>query len=162
MSNQDEEFLAEVREHAKRLAELFENKESAVVGASLGDAVARYVTGYPPASQPTIFAAMIAMILKTIARLAQGEDDLFPAKPREFTVEVSEVASEVLDEHPEAREYVAETIARVKNALADLTAGKFSSVEEAMASISGMEKVEEEEADELSSFMSEKPKGVRH
>jgi hypothetical protein len=160
MSDRDKEFLAEVRETAEKLGELFNGKESAVIGAALGDSVARYVTGFRPEARPAILAAMFAMILKTIGRLAEGNDDLFPAKPREFSVEFSESSAGMLDDNPEAREYVAETIARVKNALADLAAGKFSSVEEAMGSIAGMEQVEEDEADELSAFMSEK--GVRH
>lgn len=158
MDKDEMEFLFEVGSLVPELIAILQERRPAVQGAVVVQLVARYLSRYPQDKQAQVMALLSAMCSQIANDLREGIDrlsDLVRMKtPVEPVVVMSDETLSAVENDPAAREFLADMTARIKNALVSLQEGKFSSIDEAMASVGGgIQPVEDEDIADLNDAM---------
>lgn len=130
-----------------QIADLLKKEGSHVVGAVLGSLLAAYLSAHDLIDQVDTLDQVVALASKILRDLnaANGIHDMGNVQ-FQFTYE--DGIREEMEKDPKMAEFVRESTSRVRQALSDLQAGKYESIDEAMQAI-GLGQVDPDDLEEL-------------
>jgi len=150
----EEERLNAIKALEKVIEPILARYEKEVVGAMLATLLARNLVQYPAHVQPVVYAGLHRLMLNLVMDLTRRENG-FPTTGSGMPIETlyEDDFAEKVAQDPELAEQVAETNARIRNALSQCHS--IEEVEEALAEL-GMERVKDGDRDKALNLLKNK------
>lgn len=150
----EEERLNAIKALEKVIEPILARHEKEVVGAMLATLLARNLVQYPAHVQPIVYAGLHRLMLNLVMDLTKKENAM-PTTGSGMPIETiyEDDFAEKVAQDPELAEKVAETNARIRNALSQCYS--IEEVEEALAKL-GMERVKDDDRDKALNLLKNK------
>jgi hypothetical protein len=139
----------QAKEIFDQIAPMLKDAHANVVGAVLGAMLAGYIGAHDPSDRNEAVDRVLLLASKIVGDIDRQNGIATETEGGvEFQFKYDDDVREQMETDPKLAEYVKDTTSRVRQALSDHHAGKYSSIDEAMRAI-GLSEVDPDDLEEM-------------